>query len=1012
MLLTCPHCHRSLSSASADGPPQFCMFCGHRLAGGAPSPADTYTRTFAPGADLSGATDADGAPAAPGPAPRDVGGYRLGKLLGSGGMGAVYEAEAPGSGRRVAVKLLSPRLASSPASVERFRQEGRLASQLAHPRCVFVLSADTENGRPYIVMELMPGRTLKDLVDEKGPLSPHEAVARTLDVIDGLREAHRLGMIHRDVKPSNCFLTDDDRVKVGDFGLSKSLAGSGANHLTQTGAFLGTVLFASPEQIRGEPLDYGSDVYSVAATLYFLLSGRAPFHHESAATALAKAISDPVPRIRAARPDVPDRLERIVLRGLERDRWRRWATLDDMREALTDLLPERQRPGRPRSLVGAYVLDRILLAFLIFPAELLRIWATGSGAGKIDVFELRGLAVGITLLYFALFEGLLGATPGKMLFGLRVSRADDTGPPGVPRALVRALAFQAIIACFLVVPDWVIRLIGWGGNGAVRGTVFGLGALALSVQLRKGGGFRGLHDLASGCRVTQTPLRARKLRLAVRHPTPLESLLPAPPEPLPPAVGGYVVRGRLAVNPGGEQVWLAEDRALGRKVLLWLRPWGGATPGADPARTTRLRRLGAGSVTWGGAAYDWTAYAAPLGGPLVEAVPPGGPLPWADARLLLEQLVEEFRAAEADGSVPLRLALDHVWVEPNGRVQVLDFPLCAARARSGPPLAVLREAASLVLEGRPRTAAGPVAAPLPPHAAPVLNRLFGADPPLAEFQRELAETHAHKPEVTPAMRAAHLGIQAPLLAVPLGTLFALAFVLSVFLAALAGVQADAAERAAAAFVEPDARARADRDGGLRHALNDPRVRARVDALAARARADADLRRSAMFAPQRYMLEQGEDAAQSRGMTADGHDRAAQSVIAWAAAEESGPAALWRAELPALAVFGGVPLALVLFAAVFRGGVSMMLAGMAIVRADGRPARRWQCALRAAVVWLPLTALLGGSAAVQVYAPGRPYLAAGPWLAAVALLPVYAVIALRDPTRPPQDRIAGTYLVPV
>ncbi|HEY1191127.1 MAG TPA: protein kinase, partial [Gemmata sp.] len=574
MVLTCPHCHRSLSSASADGPPQFCMFCGHKLTNSSTlPPAGARTQTFAPGADvgLSGESDEGEGPLAPEPALKEIGGYRLGKLLGAGGMGSVYEAEAIGSGRRVAVKLLSSRLASNPASVERFRQEGRLASQLAHPRCVFVLAADTEHGRPYIVMELMPGQTLKDLVDQNGPLSPHDAVARTLDIIDGLSEAHRVGMIHRDVKPSNCFLTADDRVKVGDFGLSKSLAGAGTNHLTQTGAFLGTVLFASPEQIRGESLDYGSDVYSVAATLHFLLSGQAPFHHDNAATALARAISDPAPRIRATRKDVPEQLERIILKGLERDRSRRWQTLDDMREALADLLPERQRPGRPRALVGAYLLDRIALAFLVFPAELVRMWAVDSG-GKIDVFELRWLAVSITLAYFALFEGLLGATPGKMLFGLRVSRVGETGPPGVPRAFVRTFVLHAVLACFFLVPDWIIRLAGWNGGGLVRGMMFGVGALALSVQLRKGLGFRGLHDFASGCRVTQTPLRARKLRLPVPQPTPLETLLPPPPEPLPEVVGGYVVRGRLAADPTGEQVWLAEDRALGRRVLLWLRP--------------------------------------------------------------------------------------------------------------------------------------------------------------------------------------------------------------------------------------------------------------------------------------------------------------------------------------------------------------------------------------------------------------------------------------------------------
>src|SRR5262249_55375711 len=185
---------------------------------------------------------------------------------GSGGMGTVYEAKGEHTGQRVAVKLLAAPFAAQSHSLERFRQEGQLASLIAHPRCVFVLAADEEAGRPYIVMELMPGDTLRDLIERRGPLPPAEAVAKILDVIDGLREAHRLGILHRDVKPSNCFLLPDGRVKVGDFGLSKSLAAD--TGLTQTGTFLGTVLYASPEQVRGEGIDYAADVYSVCATLY------------------------------------------------------------------------------------------------------------------------------------------------------------------------------------------------------------------------------------------------------------------------------------------------------------------------------------------------------------------------------------------------------------------------------------------------------------------------------------------------------------------------------------------------------------------------------------------------------------------------------------------------------------------------------------------------------------------------------------------------------------------------
>ncbi|MBN9118132.1 MAG: protein kinase [Planctomycetes bacterium] len=1002
----------------------FCMFCGQKLKEGSSSPhIDTRTYTFTPqeAPELSGQPDATGThdtsvdPAIE-PAPAEVGGYRLVRKIGAGGMGTVYEAEAPG-GTHVAVKLLSSRLAANPASVERFRQEGRLASQLAHPRCVFVLAADTENGRPYIVMELMPGRTLKDLVDERGPLAPHDAIVRTLDVIDGLAEAHRVGMIHRDVKPSNCFLTADDRVKVGDFGLSKSLAGGRATSLTQTGAFLGTVLFASPEQIRGEPVDYSSDVYSVAATLYFLLCGGAPFQHENAAAVLARVVSEAPPRVCARRKDVPERLDRIVARGLERDRSRRWQSLDDLREALCDLLPERQRPARPRALVGAYLIDRVACGMLAGPLEVLRLWAAGREHVHVEPFQIHWTSVFVMFTYFAVCEGRFGATPGKWLLGLRVSRAGGTGPPGVGRALVRTVAFHAMIAGMFFVPEELVQLLGPKVGGLFGALAFICCAAAMLVQVRKKYGYRGLHDFASGCHVTQKPFPVRKLRLNVAKPTPLDAVLPPTTDPLP-DVGGFVVHGRLTAEPTGEQVWIAEDRELGRKVLLWLRPWGGPAHNADPARPTRLRRLGAGSVEWAGAAYDWTAFAAPLGGPLAETVRPGRPLPWADARYVLEQLAEEFRAAEADGSVPRRLALDHIWVEPNGRVQVLDFPLCAARYRSNTPLAVLREAASLTIEGRPRSTGGAVVAPIPAHALAVLDHLFAFEVTIAEFQKELAETHAHRSEVTPAVRAGHLSLQAVGLAVPLGLLFAATFTMSVWLAYGADWEAEQAKQTAAVLADPARRAKLSENStrALDAALNSPRLSVRVNELVVRTQTEADTRHAALLVPQRRLLEAVEQAAPKRPREV-GSPEAVRAVVEWAGAPAGSPAgrapAPWREDAtPLIVLYGTILLGMVLLAVVLRGGISLMLAGIAVVRADGRPAYRRQCAARAVLVWFPVLGLLFGSATVQAFAPQDVYLALGLWLVAVVLLPVYVFLALRYPTRPPHDRITGTFLVPM
>jgi hypothetical protein len=413
-----------------------------------------------------------------------------------------------------------------------------------------------------------------------------------------------------------------------------------------------------------------------------------------------------------------------------------------------------------------------------------------------------------------------------------------------------------------------------------------------------------------------------------------------------------------------------------------------------------------------------------MGGPLADAIKPGYPLPWADARYLLDQLVEEFRAAELDGTLPARLALDHIWVEPNGRVQVLDFPLCDARYRHNSPLLVLREAASLVIEGYPRATSGSVSAPLPAHAMPVLNRLFNEELPLPEFQKELAETQAHRPEVTPAIRAAHVGMQAAGLALPLALLLFVTFMLSVGFTLVADIQKEYAQQAAMILAEPGERekltSRAPRDRELEAALANPRLQVRVNDLAIRTRQESDMRREALLLPQRQLFDETAHAARLNLERDPRSYDAVREILLWAG--ERGHVGRtespWESGYTSIFVgFALVPLAVmllasVLLASVFRGSPTMLLAGIAIVRADGRRAFRSQCALRSLLVWFPVFAILLGSCLLQTYAPRLVYLAVGLWLFAAALLPVYVVIALRFPSRPPQDRMLGTYLVPM
>ncbi|HEX4612422.1 MAG TPA: hypothetical protein VH092_29780, partial [Urbifossiella sp.] len=631
---------------------------------------------------------------------------------------------------------------------------------------------------------------------------------------------------------------------------------------------------------------------------------------------------------------------------------------------------------------------------------------------------------------------------GKVLLGLRVSRVGKTGPPGLARGWARAAAFSAVLLLVFHGPAvasqvWdggaaaVTRHWGGGGNagqvggGVVAVAILFVGLFLLLFQLRRTAeGYRGVHDFASGCVVTQKPFPTRRPRLVSARPNPLDAVAPAgPANPLPQTLGGYAVRGRLWADGAGGEVWAAEDRALGRRVVLWLTPDGGAG-GSDPGRPTRLRRLGGGRVCWAGADYGWAAFAAPVGAPLADTIHPRRPLPWADARFLLEQLVDEFRAAAADGTAPPRVGLDQVWVEPNGRVQVLDFPggpVTAAAAVAAAPFPLLRAVAGLTLEGRPRDDAGPtggVRAPVPPHAAPVLTRLFapGGYRSLDDVHRDLAATHAHPPEVTPAIRAAQLGLQAAVLSAGLALMFAAAAAIGVMLAALAGFRADIADRTLAAMHDPARAARLAKLDGVGKALNDPLAMARVERLRDRKREEAEARRAALLGVQRSALVQIEAQLLAGMQDPDKELDWMRDVLVWAGAPEKsvkgGVMSPWTGEAgPVWVMLGVIPLVWVLAAGVLRGGASMLLTGIAVVRGDGRRASRRQCALRAAAVWLPVAGLLAGSVWVQVYHPRNAGGAVALWLLAAALLPVYVAVALWYPSRPPQDRLAGTYLVP-
>ncbi|TWX38327.1 Stk1 family PASTA domain-containing Ser/Thr kinase [Frigoribacterium sp. ACAM 257] len=282
--------------------------------------------------------------------------YQIGELIGRGGMADVHVGTDARLGRRVAIKLMKPSLATDPAFRTRFRQEAQAAARMAHPTIVRVFDAGEETTRdrsghevqvPFIVMEHVEGRLLKDVVRE-GPMDPAEAVRITEGILTALEYSHRAGVVHRDIKPGNVMITHSGQVKVMDFGIARAISDSSAT-VAQTTTILGTAQYFSPEQARGETVDARSDLYSTGVLLFELLTGRPPFRGDSPVAVAYQHVSEaPVPPSTVA-PGVSPALDAVVLRALAKDRFERFQTAADFRAdvhaAGEGRAPERRRPA-------------------------------------------------------------------------------------------------------------------------------------------------------------------------------------------------------------------------------------------------------------------------------------------------------------------------------------------------------------------------------------------------------------------------------------------------------------------------------------------------------------------------------------------------------------------------------------------------------------------------------------------------------------------------------------------
>jgi eukaryotic-like serine/threonine-protein kinase len=259
--------------------------------------------------------------------------YELGPSLGSGGMATVVAGHDRVLDRPVAVKLLGRQ--AHPDARARLLREARAAARLHHPNAVAVYDTGEHDGQPFIVMELVRGRTLADELRERERLGTEETVAVGLGILDALAAAHASGIVHRDVKPGNVLLPEAGGVKLGDFGIAKALEDVSAA-LTTTGTVLGTPTYLAPELVHGGTAVPASDVYSVGCLLFECLTGRPPFTGDSAVAVAYAHVHGPVPDVRTLRPDVPADLAAVVATAMHKDPAGRYADAAALRAALLE----------------------------------------------------------------------------------------------------------------------------------------------------------------------------------------------------------------------------------------------------------------------------------------------------------------------------------------------------------------------------------------------------------------------------------------------------------------------------------------------------------------------------------------------------------------------------------------------------------------------------------------------------------------------------------------------------
>ena len=264
--------------------------------------------------------------------------YKVIDKLGGGGMSIVYLAEDTILNRKVAIKAISIPPREKEETLKRFEREVHNSSQLSHENIVSMIDVDEEDECFYLVMEYIEGPTLAEYIHSHGSLSVETAIKFTEQILSGIKHAHDMRIVHRDIKPQNVLIDKNKTLKIFDFGIAKALS---ETSLTQTNHVLGTVQYLSPEQAKGESTDEGTDIYSIGIVLYEMLVGEPPFNGETAVSIAIKHIQDSIPNITTdKREEVPHALSNVVLRATEKDKHNRYHTVQEMCDDLTSALHE------------------------------------------------------------------------------------------------------------------------------------------------------------------------------------------------------------------------------------------------------------------------------------------------------------------------------------------------------------------------------------------------------------------------------------------------------------------------------------------------------------------------------------------------------------------------------------------------------------------------------------------------------------------------------------------------